>query len=417
VVLSLKVGYLVPGVVVKSMPEHDSHLILISGTELLAFLPKKYANRPYKVGQNLLACVFMLENNRIILSQHCHHYYKRIAERAFSVLIEEEKIKIRRAATVAGAGFAKMAVEGLEGVKEASLTITGTTFGLNQNFADAHESLQVVGLTGAIIGVTVTGSTAVSIKVDAQANRHPISPLIYGVAFASAASDLAGMNCPVHRSGGNSETRYNWQLNAHNHAADWYFESIDDGSATPAATADSFVSTSKSGGAQPMLTIPMIGWPPKLGAARAKLASYSTNKYGPQTGTDWQWMSNAGNGRGTNATMHTSWLITTNDPNDASFPTNSLFQQAFVQHLTNRWGLSTNGGVSCVVGAYGETLDSLPLFTSTAKFIEVPVFRDASPTVYTSWGDWFAHAAMLLSALLSIILIVEEWKAQATARR
>ena len=58
----------------------------------------------------------MLESNRIILSQHCHHYYKRIAERAFSILIEEEKIKIRRAATVAGAGFAKMAVEGLNGV-------------------------------------------------------------------------------------------------------------------------------------------------------------------------------------------------------------------------------------------------------------------------------------------------------------
>ena len=196
------------------------------------------------------------------------------------------------------------------------------------------------------VNVTVTGNTAVSITVDAQVNRHPISPLIYGVAFASAASDLAGINCPIHRSGGNSETRYNWQLNAHNKGADWYFESIDDGSATPAATADAFVTSSKSGGAQPMLTIPMIGWPPRLGATRAKLASYSTNKYGPQTGTDWQWMSNAGNGRGTNSTTHSSWLITTNDPNDASFPTNSLFQQAFVQHLTNRWGLSTNGGVS-----------------------------------------------------------------------
>jgi hypothetical protein len=115
VVLSLKVGYLVPGVVVKSMPEHDSHLILISGTELLAFLPKKYSNRPYKVGQNLVACVFMLENSRIILSQRSHHYYKRIAERVFSALIDEEKIRIRRAATVAGAGFAKMAVEGLNG--------------------------------------------------------------------------------------------------------------------------------------------------------------------------------------------------------------------------------------------------------------------------------------------------------------
>jgi transcription antitermination factor NusA-like protein len=120
VVLSLKVGYLVPGVVVKSMPYHDSHLILISGTELLAFLPKKYANKPYKAGESLLACVFMLENNRIILSQHCHQYYKRIAERAFSVLIDEEKIRIRRAATMAGAGFVKIAVEGLNGVDPVS---------------------------------------------------------------------------------------------------------------------------------------------------------------------------------------------------------------------------------------------------------------------------------------------------------
>ena len=37
--------------------------------------------------------------------------------------------------------------------------------------------------------------------------------------------------------------------------------------------------------------------------------------------------------------------ITWNDPNDANFPTNSAFQQAYIQHLTNRWGSSTNGGV------------------------------------------------------------------------
>jgi len=115
-VFSLKVGYLVPGVVVKSMPDHDSHLILISGTELLAFLPKKYANRSYKVGQNLVACVFMLENHKIILSQRSHHYYIRLAERIFSTLIEEEKIRIKRAVSVTGAGFAKTAVEGLNGL-------------------------------------------------------------------------------------------------------------------------------------------------------------------------------------------------------------------------------------------------------------------------------------------------------------
>lgn len=78
---------------------------------------------------------------------------------------------------------------------------------------------------------------------------------------------------------------------------------------------------------------------------------------------------------------------------------------------------STNGGVSCVVGPYGETIDSLPLFTATAKFVQVPVFRDASPTVYTSWGDWFAHAALLLSAALSIILMFVERKAPTIERR
>ncbi len=67
---------------------------------------------------------------------------------------------------------------------------------------------------------------------------------------------------------------------------------------------------------------------------------------------------------------------------------------------------STNGGVSCVVGPYGETIDSLPLFEPASKFVQVPVYRDDAPTVYIRWGDWFAHAALLLSAALSIILIV-----------
>jgi hypothetical protein len=153
---------------------------------------------------------------------------------------------------------------------------------------------------------------------------------------------VADLNTPLHRSGGNSETRYNWQTNAHNHAADWYFESLADSSATPAASADSFVSISKNGGAEPALTIPMIGWMPKLGPSRGKLASYSIAKYGPQTGSDSQWMPDAGNGvSSTNGNQPITW----NDPNDANFLTNSTFQQGFVQHLTNRWGLSTNGGV------------------------------------------------------------------------
>jgi hypothetical protein len=183
----------------------------------------------------------------------------------------------------------------------------------------------------------------VTVQVDALANRHPISPLIYGVAFASS-NQMKDLNFTINRSGGNSETRYNWQINAHNLAADWFFESYPDASATSGASADDFVANSKAGSAQPMITIPMIGWMPKLGSGRKILYSYSITNYGPQTAFD-PYIPNAGNGMGTNSITHTHWLITTNDPNDANFPTNSAFQQTYVQHLISRWGTSTNGGV------------------------------------------------------------------------
>jgi hypothetical protein len=185
-------------------------------------------------------------------------------------------------------------------------------------------------------------SGPVAITVDAALNRRPINPLIYGVNFGSA-SALDELNAPLHRWGGNATTRYNWQLNAANRASDWYFQSLGSGDATPGADADDFVTTSKTGGAEPILTIPMIGWMPKLEPNRGRLSSYSIAKYGPQTANDWQWFPDAGNGIGTNAGA--TWLITTNDPTDAHFLTNSAFQQAWVRHLTNRWGLSTNGGV------------------------------------------------------------------------
>jgi hypothetical protein len=186
-------------------------------------------------------------------------------------------------------------------------------------------------------------TNSVAINVDAQLDAHPISPLIYGVAFASS-SQLADLNATLNRSGGNAETRYNWQIDAHNRGSDWYFISIGDGPGMPGQSADNFVSSSRSGGAEPMLTVPMIGWAPKLGANRAKLPSYSVAKYGPQTATEPGWP-DMGNGIGTSTVAKTSWLITTNDPADANFQTNSTFQLAWLRHLTNRWGVSTNGGI------------------------------------------------------------------------
>jgi hypothetical protein len=179
----------------------------------------------------------------------------------------------------------------------------------------------------------------VTISVDANANRRPINPGIYGVAHATTAQ-LLDLNSPVNRNGGNNTTRYNWQLNADNRGSDWYFQSIADSSAAAGGRGDSFVAGARAANAMPMLTVPMIDWVAKVGANRNKLASFSITKYGPQTGNDWQWFPDAGNGVRTNGQF-----VTGNDPNDANVPSTSLFQQGWVQHLVGRWGTHAAGGV------------------------------------------------------------------------
>jgi hypothetical protein len=230
-------------------------------------------------------------------------------------------------------------------------------------------------------GVPVQSGTNanVTIQIDAQANRHAISPLIYGVAFASS-SQLLELNAPLHRSGGNGTTTYNWQNNAWNHAADWYFESIAESSSAAGGDGDDFITTSKNGGAQAMLTIPMIGWVAKLGPGRASLASYNTNKYGPQTDTD-PWFPAAGNG----VSLATGLDITTNDPTDANVPAGTNFQAGWVQHLTNTWHSATNGGL-----VYYIMDNEWSLWQSTHRDIH-PV----GPTMDEVFTNYCNYAAMV----------------------
>src|SRR5262249_33654404 len=129
---------------------------------------------------------------------------------------------------------------------------------------------------------------SVTINVDAAGNNHAIAPAIYGTAYASPAA-LADLNIPLHRYGGNSASRYNWQLNADNRGQDWFFESIGDSSAVPGERGDTFIANSQAAGADAMLTIPTVGWVAKLGASRNKLASFLISKYGAQQAHDPYW--------------------------------------------------------------------------------------------------------------------------------
>jgi len=200
-------------------------------------------------------------------------------------------------------------------------------------------------LSGAAVAVFLLHGAAlgenapVTVSVDVDANRHAISPLIYGVSFGAPA-DLKKLNAPLNRQGGNNMTRYNWAINARNLDNDWYFESYPFPKATPGENGDTFIAQSKQQGAVPMLTIPMIGWVAKLGPKRAILPSFSVAKYGAQCSVD-PYDSDAGDGVATNCSTD----ISGNDPNDADVPENTTTEQAWVKHLVAKWGLSSAGGL------------------------------------------------------------------------
>lgn len=190
--------------------------------------------------------------------------------------------------------------------------------------------------------VALSGATAASgvttIHVDVTRGRHRISPLIYGVAFATT-QQIAALHVPSNRDGGNARTRYNWLQNCSNRAKDWYFESIQEDSKVPGASEDEFVKGSKAGGAQPILTVPALGWVAKVQPDGSKLASYSVAKYGSQQYTD-NWMPDAGNGIRPDGSR-----VTGNDPNDANQPSSPAFERPWLQHLVSRWGSAKAGGV------------------------------------------------------------------------
>jgi hypothetical protein len=239
-----------------------------------------------------------------------------------------------------------------------------------------------------------TNNATAYIGIDAGSNRTPISPLIYGVAFATS-NQLEDLNSTMNRSGGNEESTYNWEINAHGKGADYYFESYPDSSAVPGESADSLVAASKAAGAQPLITVPMMSWGPKLGPNRAILPSYDISKYGPQTGAD-PYFTNAGNG----VSVTNDTLITWNDPNDSYTPVDTNFQQAYVQHLITNWGVSTNGGVG-----YYIMDNEHSLWSSTHQDIH-PI----GPTMQEILGKIEAYASMVKRVdPNALVLGPEEW--------
>jgi hypothetical protein len=72
----------------------------------------------------------------------------------------------------------------------------------------------------------------VTVLVDPELDRRPVSPHIFGVNFGTAAQ-AASLRWPVRRWGGNSVTRYNWQNDTSNKGMDWFFMNVPDDNPDP----------------------------------------------------------------------------------------------------------------------------------------------------------------------------------------
>lgn len=190
-------------------------------------------------------------------------------------------------------------------------------------------------------------SLDVTITVDTSQDSHPISPLIYGLAHAGP-EYLTDLRLGVNRWGGNPNTRYNWEINAWNHARDWQFSNYGDAkpeSRVPGIIADQFVEANRKAGVVTMLTIPTIGWVAKdfLDANRSANVP-NTGGLPVSPGSDAIAGYDPAENRARTSVRsfaHKPGLFA--DPPDVN--DNAVYQDEWVNHLVKRFGKAADGGV------------------------------------------------------------------------
>jgi len=165
----------------------------------------------------------------------------------------------------------------------------------NTSFGSGDESIPTV------------PTKSVNVSIDVLANRHPISPYVYGGSYPKDAATITDSGMSVVRWGGNATSRYNWKTFTYNAANDWFFEDFGYGEIGD-QDSTKFIQDVKTAGSNPLMTMVMLPW-----VAKPSGWSFSVSKYGSQCGVD-PYNSDAGDGVKTDCQT----VITGNDPTDAN---------------------------------------------------------------------------------------------------
>jgi len=206
-------------------------------------------------------------------------------------------------------------------------------------------------LTAAAMPAARAQSPGPALRVDVAADRHPISPDIYGMNDNPWDPGLGHeLQVPVSRWGGDATTRYNWQVDASNAGGDWFFMAGGgDKAFTPGGGADAFVSKVKGVGGKALLTIPVIDYINSVPKNRWD-CSFPVSLFGPQKDhnpyvhpiVNGQ-RTDAGNGQrpdGSNIVLTKDQILRVHIPNTPAH------QRAWLRHLIGRFGTAAHGGVT-----------------------------------------------------------------------
>ncbi len=191
--------------------------------------------------------------------------------------------------------------------------------------------IQCLGLVAAVAGMALNAQSPPALAVDSSANRHSISPLVYGINEWSDNGLMGLMHIPLVRWGGDDATTFNWQNSVKNNTGDnpWVYENY-----TVSPGFDTFQEANLRAGTVSLGTVSLMDWAPKA----AGECSFSVEKYGPQKAASPD-NSDCGNGILANGTQ------IVNDPNDAYVPVTQTFAQLWVESILASYGPANQGGV------------------------------------------------------------------------
>ncbi|MGI4787991.1 MAG: glycoside hydrolase family 44 protein [Janthinobacterium lividum] len=234
------------------------------------------------------------------------------------------------------------------GVPHGGEAITGIVFQPNIN-ADTPLALDDISLLPDLSLPPAPTQATVAVTVNVAAGNHPISPYIYGMAFAPD-DYLTDLKLAVNRWGGNDKSRYDWvQGNADNAARDWGFRNRFASDAGvppgPSSAADRFVSGNKAKGAATVLTVPTIGWVARDSDNSHASANVPNSGGDPVSGADG---AISGYDPSANRALTSVRSVARKNSPFSDMPTLAggvVYQDEWIAHLKKTFGDASHGGV------------------------------------------------------------------------